>query len=125
MFQGDLVLDLIIEVITGDGSRSKRASIQLLHFKIFLHREYSSIQVLEHSSIQVLEHSSIQVLEHSSIQVQLFRIFIHPEYSATALTNDIAVLVLEKPISITEMVSPVCIVIMIFIIIAITFFIVL
>ena len=117
MFQGDLVLDLIIEVITGDGSRSKRASIQLLHFKIFLHREYSSIQVLEHSSIQVLE--------HSSIQVQLFRIFIHPEYSATALTNDIAVLVLEKPISITEMVSPVCIVIMIFIIIAITFFIVL
>ena len=35
------------------------------------------------------------------------RIFIHPEYSATALTNDIAVLVLEKPINFTETVSQV------------------
>merc|ERR1712037_147546 len=36
------------------------------------------------------------------------RIFIHPEYSATALTNDIAVLVLEKPVNFTETVSQAC-----------------
>jgi secreted trypsin-like serine protease len=36
------------------------------------------------------------------------RIFIHPEYSATALTNDIAVLLLEKPLNFTETVSQAC-----------------
>jgi len=36
------------------------------------------------------------------------RIFIHPEYSATALTNDIAVLVLQESVNFTETVSQAC-----------------
>ena len=40
-----------------------------------------------------------------------FRIFIHPEYSATALTNDVAVLVLQKPIIPSETVSQVRVII--------------
>ena len=67
---------------------AKRAFIQFLLLKISPHPENLSTRAFKYSN-------------------QLFRIFIHPEYSSTALTNDIAVLVLEEPISITEMVSPV------------------
>ena len=68
MFQGDLVLDLIIKVITGDGDGSKKSIFQLFLLKIFLHPEYSSIQVLEHSSIQV---QLFRIL--STLNIQVFK----------------------------------------------------
>jgi len=55
-------------------------------------------------TVDILEGTETNDVQERNVS----RIFIHPEYSATALTNDIAVLVLEKPISITEMVSPAC-----------------
>ena len=42
MFQGDLVLDLIIEMITDDGGGRKRIFIELLVYKKILHPVFSS-----------------------------------------------------------------------------------